>query len=91
MVVHTHGHLDHRSCDDQFAADSQTEVIGTTLEDARRHFRFSQWPDGSAQIDLGERIVDVLPTPGHYTSELSYYDWQTGLFFSGDCSFLAGC
>jgi hydroxyacylglutathione hydrolase len=28
--------------------------------------------------------VDVLPTPGHYPSELSYYDRQTGLFFSGD-------
>ncbi len=28
--------------------------------------------------------MDVLPTPGHYPSELSYYDRQTGLFFSGD-------
>jgi glyoxylase-like metal-dependent hydrolase (beta-lactamase superfamily II) len=26
----------------------------------------------------------VLPTPGHYPSEISYYDRQTGLFFSGD-------
>jgi len=83
-VVHTHGHLDHRSGDDQFVGDGHTEVIGTTLEDVKRHFRLSQWPDGSAQIDLGERIVDVLPTPGHYPSELSYYDRQTGLFFSGD-------
>ena len=83
-VVHTHGHLDHRSGDAQFSGGVHTEVVGTTLEDVKRHFRLSQWPDGSAQIDLGERIVDVLPTPGHYPSELSYYDRQTGLFFSGD-------
>ena len=83
-VVHTHGHLDHRSGDDQFAADAHAEVVGTTLEDLQRHFHFSHWPNDSAQIDLGERIVDVLPTPGHYPSELSYYDRQTALFFSGD-------
>ena len=28
--------------------------------------------------------MDVLTSPGHYPSELSYYDRQTGLFFSGD-------
>lgn len=83
-VVHTHGHLDHRSGDSQFAGDPHAEVVGTTLEDVKGHFRFAHWPDDSAQIDLGDRIVDVLPTPGHYPSELSYYDRQTGLFFSGD-------
>ena len=83
-VVHTHGHLDHRSGDGQFAGDAHTEVVGTTLEHVKRRFHFSHWPDDSAQTDLGERIVDVLPTPGHYPSELSYYDRETGLFFSGD-------
>jgi hydroxyacylglutathione hydrolase len=83
-VVHTHGHLDHRSGDAQFSGDAHTEVVGTKLEDVKRHFHFSNWPNDSAQIDLGDRIVDVLPTPGHYPSELSYYDRQTGLFFSGD-------
>lgn len=83
-VVHTHGHLDHRSGDSQFSGDAYTEVVGTTLEDVKRHFHFVHWPNDSAQIDLGERIVDVLPTPGHYPSELSYYDRQTGLFLSGD-------
>ena len=84
LVVHTHGHLDHRSGDEQFAGDAHAEVVGTKLDDVRRHFHFSAWPDGSATVDLGERVVDVLPTPGHYPSELSYYDRQTGLFFSGD-------
>jgi glyoxylase-like metal-dependent hydrolase (beta-lactamase superfamily II) len=84
LVVHTHGHLDHRSGDGQFAGDAHTQIVGTALEDVQSHFHFSHWPDGAAQIDLGERVVEVLPTPGHYPSELSYYDRQTGLFFSGD-------
>jgi hydroxyacylglutathione hydrolase len=83
-VVHTHGHLDHRSGDAQFSGDAHTEIVGTTLEEVTRHFHFNNWPNDSAHIDLGDRIVDVLPTPGHYPSELSYYDRQTGLFFSGD-------
>src|SRR5262249_6546485 len=83
-VVHTHGHLDHRSADEQFAGDAHAEIVGTSLEDVKRHFHFTDWPNGAAQIDLGERVVDVLPTPGHYESELSYYDRKTALFFSGD-------
>ena len=83
-VVHTHGHLDHRSGDGQFAGYPHTDIVGTTLEEVTRHFHFNDWPNGSAKIDLGERIIEVLPTPGHYPSELSYYDPQTGLFFSGD-------
>ena len=84
LVVHTHGHLDHRAGDPQFADQSGVEVVGTSLEDVRRHFHFSDWPDGVAQIELGDRTVDVIPTPGHYPSEVSYYDGATGLFFSGD-------
>jgi hydroxyacylglutathione hydrolase len=82
--VHTHGHLDHRSGDAQFATVPGATVLGTALADVRREFRFGDWPNATATIDLGERSVEVLPTPGHYDSELSYYDRDTGLFFSGD-------
>jgi len=44
----------------------------------------ADWPNGVAQVDLGERIVDVIPTPGHNETEVSFYDRETGLFFSGD-------
>jgi hydroxyacylglutathione hydrolase len=84
LVLHTHGHLDHRAGDQQFAGLSGVQVVGTQLEDVRRYFHFTDWPHGVAQIELGDRIVDVIPTPGHYPSELSYYDRATGLFFSGD-------
>jgi hydroxyacylglutathione hydrolase len=84
LVVHTHGHLDHRAGDPQFAGQPGVEVIGTDLAELVRTLQLRDWPNGVAQIELGGRTVDVLPTPGHYPSEVSYYDRATGLFFSGD-------
>ena len=84
MVVHTHGHLDHRSGDGQFRALPDVEVVPTDLESVKSRFGIAAWPNSIGQIDLGDRVIDVIPTPGHYPSHVAYYDRQTGLFFSGD-------
>ena len=84
MVVHTHGHLDHRSGDDQFRVLPDVEVVPTDLESVKSRLGVADWPNGIGQIDLGDRVIDVIPTPGHYPSHVAYYDRQTGLFFSGD-------
>ena len=84
MVVHTHGHLDHRSGDDQFRALPDVEVVPTDLESVKSRLGIADWPDGIGQIDLDDRVIDVIPTPGHYPSHVAYYDRQTGLLFSGD-------
>lgn len=84
LVVHTHGHLDHRAGDPQFQPLPHVQLVATDLAHVKQFFGFNDWPEGVAQIDLGDRIVDVLPTPGHYPSHVSYYDRNTALFFSGD-------
>jgi len=84
LVVHTHGHRDHRMGDGQFAGTAGVEVIGTSLQEVTRGLHLTDWPNSTATLDLGGRTVDVIPTPGHYPSEVSYYDRATGLFFSGD-------
>ena len=84
MVVHTHGHLDHRSGDDQFRALPDVEVVPTDLASVKSRLGIADWPNGIGQIDLGDRVIDVIPTPGHYPSHVAYYDRQTGLLFSGD-------
>ena len=84
MVVHTHGHLDHRSGDDQFRTLPEVEVVPTDLESVKSSLGVANWPNEIGQIDLGDRVIDVVPTPGHYRSHVAYYDRQTGLFFSGD-------
>jgi hydroxyacylglutathione hydrolase len=84
MVVHTHGHLDHRSGDDQFRALPDVEVVPTDLESVKSRLGIANWPNDIGQIDLGDRVIDVIPTPGHHAAHVAYYDRQTGLLFSGD-------
>jgi hydroxyacylglutathione hydrolase len=84
LVLHSHGHLDHRAGDPQFEGVNGVTMVRSDLEHVRRYFGFSDWPNGTAQIDLGDRVVDVLPAPGHHPAQLVYYDRNTGLVFSGD-------
>jgi hydroxyacylglutathione hydrolase len=84
LVVHSHGHLDHRAGDPQFEGVNGVLVVRSDAEHVRKYFGFADWPNGDAQIDLGGRIVDVLPAPGHHPAQLVYYDRNTGLVFSGD-------
>jgi glyoxylase-like metal-dependent hydrolase (beta-lactamase superfamily II) len=84
LVVHTHRHMDHRAGDPQFAKLPNVQVVGYDLGSVKRFYNFTHWPDGVAHIDLGGRVIDVLPTPGHNETEVSFYDHNTALFFSGD-------
>src|SRR5262249_48146491 len=51
MVVHTHGHLDHRSGDEQFRALPDVEVVATDLDSVKSHFQLTDWPNSIGQID----------------------------------------
>jgi len=84
LVVHTHRHSDHRAGDGQFANLRNVQVVGFDIESVRRFYNFTDWPNGVAQIDLGDRTVDAIPTPGHNETEVSFYDQNSGLFFTGD-------
>ncbi len=84
LVVHTHRHLDHRAGDGQFQGLPNVQVVGYDLDSVKRYYHFTDWPNGVARIDLGGRIVDVIPTPGHNETHVAFYDRNTALFFSGD-------
>ncbi|MDR3443633.1 MULTISPECIES: MBL fold metallo-hydrolase [unclassified Dyella] len=84
LIAHTHGHLDHRSGDGQFASAPDVAIVGTDLPHVIDGFGFRDWPNDIAHIDLGSRTVDVIATPGHYPSHVSFYDNNTGLAFTGD-------
>ena len=84
LVVHTHRHQDHRAGDAQFAQLPNVQVVGFDLDSVGRYYKFASWPNGVSEISLGNRTVDVIPTPGHNETEVSFYDRNTGLFFSGD-------
>jgi glyoxylase-like metal-dependent hydrolase (beta-lactamase superfamily II) len=84
LVAHTHRHLDHRAGDPQFASLPSVQVVPIDLEGVRAFFGFTNWPNGIAHLDLGDRTVDVIPTPGHNATHVAFYDNRTGILFSGD-------
>jgi hydroxyacylglutathione hydrolase len=84
LVVHSHRHLDHRAGDAQFTRFSNAQVVGFDIDSVRSYYKFTDWPNGVAQVGLGDRTVDVIPTPGHSETEVSFYDRSTGLLFTGD-------
>jgi len=84
LVVHTHRHQDHRGGDAQFAGLPRVTVVGYDLASVQKYYGFSKWPNGVAQIELGGRTVDVLPTPGHEATHVVFFDRNTALLFAGD-------
>lgn len=84
LLAHTHAHGDHRRGDAQFALLPFVEVIPAELEAITVYFGFEEWPEGQAVIDLGNRVVDVLPVPGHHPAHLAFHDRHTGILFTGD-------
>jgi hydroxyacylglutathione hydrolase len=84
IVAHSHGHDDHAANDGQFEGRPHTTIVAPPLDAVRSFFGLSRWPEGSAVLDLGERPVRVLPTPGHEPSHVMLYDERTGLLLSGD-------
>src|SRR6266700_2603708 len=84
LVVHTHKHRDHYAGDGQFASLPNVKVVSPDLASVRAFFGFDHWPEGIAQLDLGDRRVDVVPTPGHESVHIAFYDERTALLFSVD-------
>ena len=79
IVAHTHSHGDHVGGDAEFE-----NVVGRTAEDVAAYFGISGWPDDVVQLDLGDRVLDIVPIPGHHASHIAVYDRATRLLFSGD-------
>jgi len=84
VVAHTHGHRDHIGGDGQFADRPRTEVVGTSAGEVAAYFGIEGWPDEVVTYDLGGRVLDVIPIPGHEGSDLAFYDRDRRLLLTGD-------
>ncbi|WP_295527131.1 MBL fold metallo-hydrolase [Novosphingobium sp. Chol11] len=83
-VAHSHSHGDHHAGDDEFAGRADTDVIGLKPAEVAAYFHVAKWPVTQGRIDLGGRVLAILPTPGHEPSHIMVYDARTRLLFSGD-------
>lgn len=84
VVAHSHGHQDHRSGDAAFAALPSTTVVPVESLAMRQFFGLQDWPGGGAHFELGNRKIELIPTPGHHPDHLVFIDSRTRLAFTGD-------
>lgn len=84
IVGHSHSHGDHVAGDAGFRGLPNTTMVPLTVDGTREFYSIDKWPDGAGKIDLGGRILDVIPIPGHDALSIAIYDRQTGVLLTGD-------
>jgi glyoxylase-like metal-dependent hydrolase (beta-lactamase superfamily II) len=84
VVAHSHSHGDHRMGDAEFKDRPDTVVVGWTAPEVAAFFKVADWPHDIARFDLGGRVLDVIPTPGHHPSHIMVFDEKDRLLLSGD-------
>ena len=83
IVAHSHAHADHAAGDAQFARRPHTEIV-TSLSEIQTRFGIDEWPDGIGSLDLGERVLTIIPIPGHEDRHIAIHDGNTRVMLTGD-------
>jgi hydroxyacylglutathione hydrolase len=84
VVSHSHSHGDHHQGDAEFQDRPDTTVVGLYPKDVADFFKIADWPNQIVPYDLGGRMLDIIPTPGHQSAHIMMFDRKTRLLFSGD-------
>lgn len=65
LVVHSHSHSDHYTGDSQFEGKPNVTVVKPNNKAVFEFFAFSEWPNGKVNVELGNRNLTIIATPGH--------------------------
>ncbi len=84
VVAHSHAHADHIAGDAEFGGRADTQIVGTSPPAVANFFGLTPWPENTTVLDLGNRPVDVIATPGHESAHIMFFDQRTGILLSGD-------
>jgi hydroxyacylglutathione hydrolase len=84
LVIHTHSHSDHYTGDSQFEGKPNVTVVKPNSEAVQQFFAFSDWPNSETNLELGNRKLIIIPTPGHQAEAISIYDPHTKWLLTGD-------
>lgn len=84
IVAHSHGHADHVAGDDQFRDRHGITLVGKDLASVQAFFGINDWPNQIVPFDLGDRVLDIIPVPGHEPASIAVYDRRTTVMLTGD-------
>jgi len=68
----------------QFTSRPETTLAPTQLAEIKHFHKLASWPNGTSSIDLGGRVIDVIPTPGAHKDGITFYDRYNGFLHTGD-------
>ena len=95
VTIWTHSHGDHIGQADQFISSS-TEYVGAADRAATAELlehrgvsaatlaEHLKSVDDGAQVDLGDRALEIVAVPGHTPGSIVIFDPATGCLFTGD-------
>jgi hydroxyacylglutathione hydrolase len=88
VVTHSHSHGDHTFGDAAVQALSDRAMpiifVPAKVADEQAFFHIASWPQDTGSIDLGGRVLNIVPIPGHDIVSVALYDRQTGILLTGD-------
>jgi hydroxyacylglutathione hydrolase len=84
VVAHTHSHNDHIAGDTQFAGRDGVTFVAPDASSVRDFYGFRNWPNERATYDLGHRVLDLIPIPGHEATSFAIYDRRTAVMITSD-------
>ena len=88
IVVHSHPHDDHTAGDAEVQAMHDpampVEFVSADLEPTKHFWGIEHWPTDIGHVDLGSRVIDLVPIPGHSDVSVALYDRNTAILLAGD-------
>lgn len=72
----------------QFEGLAGTRLAPTDVAGMKAFYGLgASWPGSTGTIDLGGRVIEVIPTPGTHKDGVTFYDPYTQFLFTGDFFF----
>ncbi|MFC0203950.1 MBL fold metallo-hydrolase [Novosphingobium soli] len=72
----------------QFAGRPGTTIVPRPLAVMQRFYGLDRsWPRDTGRVDLGDRMIEVIPTPGTHRDGVTFYDPYCDILFTGDLLF----
>ena len=88
IVTHSHSHEDHTFGDAAIQAlhdpAMPIQFVAPSVDAASSFFAINTWPTDLGKVDLGGRMLDIVPIPGHDKYAIALYDRKTGIVLTGD-------
>lgn len=84
IVANSHAHGDHTAGNDLFIGAADTTIVGVGVANVAAFFGIADWPGQIVELDLGGRVLDVVPIPGHEAAHIALFDRNTGVVLTGD-------